>query len=92
MKGKTQSGYEFDIDDRILSDWRFVEALTKCQNSKGDTFGGLDGVQKMTRLLLGDKFEGFMDHIASKNGGFCPSNVIMAEITEIFQSAKDSKN
>lgn len=92
MQGITKSGYEFDIDNRILKDWRFVSALTKCQQSKGDTFKKLEGVQEMARLLFRDKYDDYMGFIASKNEGFCPSDVIMEEITEIFQSANGSKN
>ena len=91
MQGITKSGYRFEIDDRILKDWRFVTALTKCQTSK-DEFSKLSGLQEMAKLLFGDKFEDFMDFIASKNDGFCPSDVIMNEITEIFQSVNGSKN
>lgn len=92
MQGITKSGYQYDIDNRILTDWRFVTALTKCQTSKKDTFEKLSGTQEMAKLLFGDKFEEFMDFIASKNDGYCPSEVIMAEVTEIFQSANGSKN
>lgn len=91
MQGITKSGYEYNIDNRILKDWRFVSALTKCQTEKDD-FEKLSGLQNMAQLLFGDKFEEFMDFIASKNDGFCPSDVIMNEITEIFQSVNGSKN
>lgn len=91
MQGITKSGYKFEIDDRILKDWRFVTALTKCQTEK-DEFSKLSGLQEMAKLLFGDKFEEFMDFIASKNDGYCPSEVVMNEITEIFQSANGSKN
>lgn len=91
MQGITKSGYKYSIDDRILKDWRFVTALTKCQTAK-DEFLKLDGLQTMAKLLFGDKYEEFMDFIASKNDGYCPSEVVMTEITEIFQSANGSKN
>jgi len=92
MQGITKSGYEFNIDDRVLKDWRFVTALTKCQKANNDTFAKLEGIQEMAKLLFGDKFDEYMNFIASKNDGFCPSDVIMVEITEIFQSANGSKN
>ena len=86
MQGITKSGYQYAIDDRILKDWRFVSALTKCQQDK-TTFGSLEGVQEMTRLLFGDKFDEYMEFIKSKNDGFCPSDVIMEEVKEIFENA-----
>lgn len=86
MDGITKSGYKFSIDNRILKDWRFVSALTKCQQSKTE-FGKLEGIQEMVKLLFGDKFEEYLAFIASKNEGFCDSDLIMEEIKEIFESA-----
>ena len=86
MQGITRSGFKFDIDNRILKDWRFVSALTKCQQSKTE-FGKLEGIQEMVRLLFGDKFEEYLAFVASKNDGFCDSDIIMEEIKEIFESA-----
>ena len=34
MQGETRTGFKFDVDDRILTDWRFTMALTKAQNGK----------------------------------------------------------
>ena len=86
MDGITKSGYKFSINNRILKDWRFVSALTKCQQSKTE-FGKLEGIQEMVKLLFGDKFEEYLAFIASKNDGFCDSDLIMEEIKEIFESA-----
>lgn len=84
MQGKTRSGFEYDIDDRILKDWRFINALTKCQNSEG--IKQLEGMQEMVNLLFGNKLEDFMKHIAEQNDGFVPSEAIMADVQDIFES------
>lgn len=84
MQGKTRSGFEYDIDDRILKDWRFINALTKCQNSEG--MKQLEGMQEMVNLLFGNKLEDFMKHIAEQNDGFVPSEAIMADVQDIFES------
>lgn len=86
MTGETRSGYKFNIDDRVLKDWRFVSALTKCQK-RHDEFEGLEGIMEMAKMLFGDKYDEFMNFIASKNDGFCPSDVVMNEIQDIFESA-----
>lgn len=86
MQGKTKSGFEYSIDDRILSDWRFTMALTKCQKSDG--IKQLEGAQDMVRLMLGDEgLEMFMNHIAEHHDGFVPADVVMSEIKEIFENA-----
>lgn len=84
MQGKTRSGFEYDIDDRILKDWRFINALTKCQNSEG--IKQLEGMQEMVNLMFGNKLEDFMKHIAEQNDGFVPSEAIMADVQDIFES------
>lgn len=84
MQGTTKSGFEFNIDDRILTDWRFTMALTKCQK---EGMAQLEGCQDMVRMMLGEEgLEKFMKHIADQNDGFVPANVVMSEIQEIFES------
>ena len=84
MQGKTKSGYKYDIDDRVLTDWRFVEALTECQNGEG--MKQLEGAKTMIRLMFGKDYDKFMEHLAKKNDGFVPAEAVMAEIQEIFES------
>jgi hypothetical protein len=85
MQGKTKSGFAYEIDDRILTDWRFTEAIAKCQHSEG--MKQLEGAHEMVRLMFGaDGFEKFMNHIASQNDGFIPAEVVMAEVQDIFES------
>lgn len=85
MQGKTKTGFEFEVDDRILSDWRFTMALTKCQNGKG--IDQLAGAQDMVSLMLGeDGLDRMMKHIAGLNDGYVPAEAVMAEIRDIFES------
>lgn len=86
MEGITKSGYKYNFDNRVLKDWRFVTALTKAQQSKTE-FGKLEGVQEMVSLIFGDKYEDYLKFVASKNDGYCDSDVVMSEIKEIFESA-----
>lgn len=84
MQGITKSGYEYNIDDRILSDWRFTTALTKCQKTSG--MDQLEGAQEMIRLMFGKDYDKFMSFIEAKNDGFVPADVVMKEVQEIFES------
>ena len=85
MQGTTSSGYQFDIDDKILSDWRFTMALAKCEKRK-NAFESLQAMNEMAELLFGDQMEAFFEHIKEKNGGYVPFEVVMNEIKEIFES------
>ena len=90
MTGKTKSGFKFNIDDRILTDWRFTMALTKAQNSEG--LEQLQGAQQMVALMLGEEGQAkLMEHIAKKNDGYVPAEAVMKEVQDIFES-KTVKN
>ena len=85
MQGKTSTGFKYDIDDRILTDWRFTMALSKCQNGTG--MDQLTGAQEMVSLMLGkDGLSDLMNHISEKNDGYVPAEAVMAEVKEIFES------
>lgn len=85
MQGKTRTGFEYNIDDRILTDWRFTMALTKCQNGKG--MDQLAGAQEMVSLMLGEEgLERMMKHISDNNEGYVPAEAVMAEVQDIFES------
>lgn len=85
MQGKTKTGFEFDIDDRILTDWRFTMALTRCQNGRG--IDQLAGAQDMVSLMLGeDGLDRMMKHISENNEGYVPAEAVMAEVQDIFES------
>lgn len=87
----TKSGFDAVVDPRILSDWRFTMAISKT-NSESD-LDKLAGVQEMATLLLGkEQLERLMAHIAAKNDGYVPSEVVVAEVREILESVKETKN
>lgn len=90
MQGTTKSGYQYDINDEVLNDWRFTMALTKCEKHK-NPFDALQGMNEMVELLLGDKMEEFFDHIKKDHNGYVPFQVVMDEIKEILES-KAPKN
>ena len=91
MQGITKSGYEYNIDERAFQDWRFVAALADCQKNRNNPLLSLAGVQELTRLAFGKDFENYINYIASKNDGFCPTEIVMLDINEIFKNA-NAKN
>ena len=91
MKGKTKSGFKFDIDERVLTDWRFTIAVAKTQGE--DTLQKLAGANEMVELLLGaEGHQALIAHVAAANDGYVPSDVFMEEVTEIMQSSAKTKN
>lgn len=85
MQGETKSGFKYDIDDRILNDWRYTMALTKCQHPSD--IKKLEGATEMVQLMFGDDgLAKFMDHIKERNDGFVPIEVVIEEVQSIFES------
>lgn len=87
----TKSGFEYRVDPRILTDWRFTMAVVKTQN--GDDMEKLAGVDQVAKLLIGEEQYGsLIKHISDRNDGFVPAEEIIAEMTEIMENAKETKN
>lgn len=87
---ETKDGFKADIDERILTDWRFTHALVKSQ--KGTDYEKLEATHAIADLLIGDDSERLCEHIASKNDGFVPAEVFMNTIAELIKSVKQLKN
>lgn len=87
---KTKSGFEYSVDPRVLTDWRFTMAITKIQTGKD--LEKLSAMYEIAGLLLGDGYDALMDHVRERNDGFVPVEAVMIEITEILEGAKELKN
>lgn len=94
VKGKTKSGIKFSLDERIKDDTRLLYILVQIQSDKvtNEKKGAL--VFELLGLIFGsdDKVMEFMDEVASKHGGFCTNESMIAEINDIFEAigAKNS--
>ena len=84
MQGTTKSGFQFNVNDKVLKDWRFTMALTKMEKHK-TPFDALQGMNEMAELLLGDDMNKFFEHIKSQNEGLVPFEIVTAELKEILE-------
>ena len=81
LKGKTESGFEYEVSDAAMNDYELVEILAEV-----DTNPLL--LPRLVKKLLGDKQKNkLLDHLRTKDGNV-PIDLISAEIMEIFQSGK----
>ena len=85
LKGKTKSGFEFEIQDEALNNYELVEVL-----SEVDTNPLL--LPRLVKMLLGDsqKVE-LLNHVRTESGTV-PLDKISDEIMEIFRSGNQGKN
>lgn len=84
--GKTKSGFAFKVDERILQDWRFVQALALAQSDVDTT--KLKGANDVVTLLLGKEADSLVKHLMELNDGFAPTDKLMSEIGEIMEKVK----
>lgn len=86
MKGKTTSGFEYEIDGESLDDYELLEDL--CELDNGNT-AKITSV--LNRLLGKEQKEHLKEHLRTENGRV-PMSKMMIEIEEIFKNAKAGKN
>lgn len=85
-KGKTNSGFEFEIEESALDNMELIDALTDLDS--GDT----TAISRVCKLLFGEKQrKKLYDHVRTEKGNV-PVNAFTQEILEIFEKLKDGKN
>jgi hypothetical protein len=88
VKVKTNSGFECEIDTRIVKDWKFVKAIQK--TTSDDPQVQMAGSYEVVHLFLGDTNENaLIKHIESLNDGYCPMDVMDQEVKEMLESIKN---
>lgn len=86
LRGKTESGFEYELDDDVLDDYELLELF--CQIDEGET----SLTVKMVDTLLGEEQkERLKDHVRAKSGRVSAQR-LLAEVTEILNSTKEGKN
>lgn len=81
LKGKTESGFEYEVSDAAMNNYELVEVLAEM-----DTNPLL--LPKLVKMLLGKEQKNkLLEHLRTEDGNV-PIDAISTEITEIFQSGK----
>ena len=84
MKIKTKSGFECNVDERRLKDWRYVKAAAKING--GNEADILEAVTFAVPFLLGgDGEKSLMEHITVDD--VADTEKMLAEFLEITQIA-----
>ncbi len=86
IKGKTSSGFEYELDDDVLDDYELLEML--CDVDKGNTSLVVDAVKK---LLSPEQEKNLREHARSKKGRVSAKKMI-EELGEILASGNTGKN
>lgn len=85
VEGKTQSGFEFQINEKIFNDWDFVTLADALRNGQAT----MKEINELFVMVLGaDGFDNLKKHIREANDGIVDAEVMKAEFAEIIQSTK----
>ena len=91
VKGATKSGFEFEIDEKLMEDQELLDLIVDSE-SEDDSIK-VKATRKLYTFILGDKgYERLKAHVREKNDGYCPVKEVTAEFLEIFNSVKELKN
>ena len=81
LKGKTQSGFEFEVPDESLNNYDMIEVLA-------DVDANALLLPKLVKMLLGEEqAKRLTDHVRTDKGNV-PLDAISVEIMEIFKSGQ----
>ena len=85
MKGKTSSGFEYQIDENTLDDMRLLDLIVEVAE------GDLTKISHVADRVLGKQKEELYKHLEGKDGRVSIKKV-SDEITEIFSQGNAGKN
>lgn len=87
LKGKTSTGFEYELEDDALNDWEVLEDLTDIDD------GHYGGAVRVLRRLLGDnQMKALKEHCRGENSRITQSAMVN-ELADILKGtgAEDEK-
>ncbi len=85
IKGTTESGFEFKIDESALDDYELLELFSEVDENPLI-------VPKVIKKMLGKKQKDrLVEHIRDENG-IAKASALTKELGEILKASKDLKN
>lgn len=85
IKGKTSSGFEWEVDTEVITSWEFLDYQRKA--ATGDLDSGMDGVE----FLLGrEQLSALLAHHRTLTGKrFVSAETVTNDITEIVEALQE---
>lgn len=85
IKGKTKSGFEFEIDEANVNDYRLLKLITQAETNK------MVITDIVSRLFGEEQEEKLLKHLEDEHGRV-DLELVDAEIAEIFLKVREVKN
>ena len=88
IKGKTNNGFEFKADERILKDWRFVDAISETESS--NPMVQFRAAKQVVKLLLHEEgYDSLISFIEKNNEGYVPQDEVATMAKEIINALRE---
>lgn len=85
IKGKTPSGFKFEISERRLNNYELLELISEVDEGNGQAF------PKVLKLLFGEEqAKAFKDQLREEDG-IIPNEKIADELKAIFETVQEVK-
>ena len=85
VKGKTPSGFKFEISERRLNNYELLELIGEVDEGNGQAF------PKVLKLLFGDdQAKDFKDHLREEDG-IIPTEKISDELKSVLETIREVK-
>lgn len=90
INGKTQTGFEFSMDERVLEDWSFLQAIADADS--GEDSRVIKGITELAGMIAGkDGMKKLIQHVKEHNEGYAPVTEVEKEIIDIINQSKEIK-
>lgn len=85
---KTSKNINLKIDERQISDFRFVRALADVDSKEEGRI--LNGWNELAQILFKDQYDEIMQSLTDQDG-YTPTDDVINEITHIIKTVKEQK-
>lgn len=82
IKGKTSTGFEFEVNEKIVTDWRFMKIMAATLSKEDGR--RIDGYTSLVNLMLGAEGEERLCAHCTDDDGMIPMERISDEIVDIM--------
>ena len=89
VAGRTESGFEFAIDERRVKSWSVVKKIAAMQKTKSDVEVYGIAIELIGDLLGEDQEQRLVDHVTQVYG-YDDAEIISKEFFEIIASARNN--
>lgn len=96
IKGKTKSGFRYEVNERAFLDWDVITILRRLSKGEADDIPferQLDWLDRLTEKAFGEEgVRKLIEHVEKQDpDGIAGMDVIAREVMEIMGSAKEKQ-